>query len=420
MPMEATSDHKLNISLLSKKLAKAAWWSTFWAKIAGFQEITNVNGIRQTNPAPNSIVQVLRDFVQEGRDNMLLPFINPYSEAPVYGDTWLKGTGEEMTLRYLRVYINQVRKAVMKKTGRMSAQRLKGFQIMEQAMPELIKYWSKWYNAAMFQTLYEGLSPQLTAGTLDEGNGIKARFHPNMYYYANSDVLTPVGTAGKTKTQAEWETADALITNDSNAELLSQLNMLVKTDLLIDPAVTKGGMEFWFYMVHPRSMKKFKQDDDIQAANNSAYMHELKDHPALAGRDYLYYDGFCVVEERTGCRTMPPHGSASVDLLDMLAGKNGWTMPPNTATNTLFSGIILGRDALGLGVAENLNFTEETDDHGNVEEIGSQCIQGANRVEFFSETDEATVFATGGATKAAHTTAYTATNQSSAIIWTKD
>ena len=416
MPMEATSDHKLNISLLSKKLAKAAWWSTFWAKIAGFQEITNVNGIRQTNPAPNSIVQVLRDFVQEGRDNMLLPFINPYSEAPVYGDTWLKGTGEEMTLRYLRVYINQVRKAVMKKTGRMSAQRLKGFQIMEQAMPELIKYWSKWYNAAMFQTLYEGLSPQLTAGTLDEGNGIKARFHPNTYIW-DGDVITPVGTTGKTKTQTEWNTADGNCDSDSNAELLSQLNMLVKTDLLIEPAVTKGGMEFWFYMVHPRSMKKFKQDDDIQAANNSAYMHELKNHPALAGRDYLYYDGFCVVEERTGCRTL---AASDGDLLTELAGTKGWTMPPDTATNTLFSGIILGRDAIGLGVAENLNFTEETDDHGNVEEIGSQCIQGANRVEFFSEADEATVFATGGATKAAHTTAYTATNQSSAIIWTKD
>jgi hypothetical protein len=81
---------------------------------------------------------------------------------------------------------------------------------------------------------------------------------------------------------------------------------------------------------------------------------------------------------------------------------------------------VLGRDAVGLGVAENLNFTEETDDHGNVEEIGSQCIQGANRVEFFSETDEATVFAKGNATKAAHTTAYAATNQSSAIIWTKE
>ena len=43
--------------------------------------------------APNVVVQMVRDFVAEGRDNLLAAMLMPLSEDPVYGDTQLKGTG---------------------------------------------------------------------------------------------------------------------------------------------------------------------------------------------------------------------------------------------------------------------------------------------------------------------------------------
>jgi len=414
--MEVSTNHTLNIALLSTELAKEAWYNTFWAKLAGFQEITETNGIKQTKMAPNVVVQMVRDFVAEGRDNLLAAMLMPLSEDPVYGDTQLKGTGEDMSLKYVRLYINQVRKAVTKLSGHMSNQRVKSFNLMEKAKPALVEWWSKWYNAALFQTIYEGVSPQLSAGTNDDGLGLKYRWHPNQYGFTTStNVLKEIGTAKKTKTDDEMLTIDSTATEDADHYMLEELNALIKTELLIEPILTDNGAPFWLLLVHPQVMKCLKRDSTIlQYVRNSAFMGELNKHPAIQGRDFMYYDGICILEEITGVRSVPTTQSnaAVVDL----AG-SGWTLPPTGGAARCYGNILLGKNALALGIAENLTFTEETEDHGNTIEIGSRCIQGANRAEYFSETDESTVFDKNKATKTSLNAAYTASNQSSAIIW---
>lgn len=421
MPITGKVDttHKLNVSLLSTQLAKEAWWSTFWAKLAGFQEITNLNGIRQTNPASNVVLQVVRDFVQEGRDNMLMAMIEPLKEDPIYGDTWLKGTGETVGLKYQRIYINQVRKAVTKLAGHMSNQRLKSFKLMEKAMPSLVEYWSKWQNAALFETMYLGLSPQLTAGKSYDGVGMKARLHPNQYIYNASSVFAPIGSEFHTKTAAEMSAGIKLAAKPVDADFLYQLNILVKTNLLIEPIVTEDGTPFWFLLVHPQSMRNFKKDNTIMSVQNSAFAQQLGKHPAIKGRDYLYFDGFVMVEERTGTRTLKLAGVT--DVYAELAGANGWMKPPAFVKGTdSTSMLLLGRDALGLGIAQNLLYTEEVDDHENVIEIGSRMIQGANRNEYFGAKDEKEIYAVGSEERAVLDTAYKASNQGSAIVWTKE
>jgi len=421
--MEVSTNHTLNIALLSTELAKEAWHNTFWAKLAGFQGITNVNGIKQTNPAPNVVVQMVRDFVAEGRDNLLAAMLMPLSEDPVYGDTQLKGTGEDMSLKYVRLYINQVRKAVTKLSGNMSNQRVKSFNLMEKAKPALVDWWSKWYNAAMFQTIYEGVSPQLSAGTNDDGLGLQMRYHPNQYYSSSateaSNVLTAIGTNTTEKylkTEANYQTSDAAILGYMDANLINQMNSKMKTTLLIEPILSEEGVPFWLWLVHPEQFRRMKQNANIYRTQDAAFNGQLRKHPAILGRDIMYYDGFCFVEETTGVRSMPTSGSVARYI--SFAGTNGWTKPPTSGSGYAYGGIILGKNALALGVAENLTFTEETEDHGNTIEIGSRCIQGANRVEFFSETDEALVFVKNKTTRTLYDTAALASNQSSAIVWT--
>lgn len=421
MPVgEVSTDHILNVPLLSTKLAKAAWYNTFWSKLANFQGITRTNGIRQTNPAPNVVVQMLNDFVEEGRDNMLMSMIMPLTEDPVYGDTWLKGTGETLSLRHLRVYINQVRKAVTKSSGNMSNQRLKHMNLMKEATPALIEYWSKWMNASLFMAMYEGISPEISNGKNDQGVGMKVRYHPNMYYNGHgtdaSSTCTAIGTEFHTTTQAQWDAIDNLVVGDMNSYFITLMNMKIKSDLLIEPILTDLGDPFWLWLVHPKQFRNLKTEANIVSMQNSAFTGELRRHPAVRGKDFLYYDGFCIIEEQTGVRSM--QANANVDLITGLAGTNGWMKPPDTATNTIFGSMILGRDALGLGVAENLKFTEEKDDHENIWEIGSRTIRGANRADFFKSDDEAAVYNVGNATKAALTTAYETINQSSLIAWT--
>lgn len=418
--MEATTNHRLNVALLSAELAYEAWWSTFWAPLSGEQKITRVNGIRQSMPAPNAVVQVVNDFIEEGRDNMLAAMLKPLEEDPVYGDTWLKGTGEDLGLRYTRIYINQVRKAVTKLSGKMSNQRLKRFNLMEKAKPSLVEYWGKWFNAAMFMTLYEGISPQISIGTDDDGVGMKVRYHPNMYYGAtgtgDSSTLASFGTEFKTKTQTEWAANDGNIAGDMCSKLIMLMGQKIKTDLLIEPVLTDAGDPFWLWLVHPAQFRNLKTDTRVISMQNSAWTAELRKHPAIRGRDMMYYDGFAILEERTGVR------STTLDdqtLYSALAGTNGWLKPPVSTGTLAYGSIILGRDAIAFGTASNLSFTEEKDDHGNVSEIGSAVINGANRSEYFEDADVDDVYNIGNSSKTVHTTAYTAKNQSSAIVWTK-
>ncbi len=415
-PMQAGTDHIANVQLLSAKLAKYAWMNTFWAKFAGFQKITQTNGIKQYEPATNKIVQMVYDFVDEGRDTLLMAMLMPLVEEPLYGDSWLKGTGEELQLKYMNLYINQVRKAVTKLTGRAANQRLKSFKLMEKAQPELVKYWSKWYNSALFRTIVEGASPQLTAGTVNEGLGLKVRWHPNMYYHSAAGTLTSVGAEHAFKTAADLSTMANASLYRITANFLAELNIYLKTVLRIEPILYED-TEMYLMLVTPDGMKQAKADTTIAAAKNAAFTSVLSKHPAIKGRDHLFYDGICLVEERIGCRQFAKAAtSTDAGFAAALAGSSGWYEPPVRAAQQM--NIVLGANAIGLGIAENLNYTEEIDDHGNVREIGSQCIQGANRVEYVEDDVVEAVFSKNNANLTYYSTATPCVNQSSAIIFT--
>ena len=419
--MEATQSHKLNVAILSKELAKKAWYNTFWAKLAGLMDEVEVNGIKQHVPVPNKVIQVMKSFITEGRDNMLMPMELPLEEPGVYGDSPLKGTGEALQLRYLQIYINQWRKAVTKLSGKMSDQRLKSYHLMERAMPALIRWWSHNENQAIFQTIYEGISPNLSTGTNDEGLGLKARFHPNWYYQSTTDgTLTTVGTANKTKTQAEITSAlTSAKLAAMTAKTLNGLAELIMSDLLIEPLVHDGSDPFWFLLVNPKTFTKLVQDSTIKTDQNSAYNAKLMTHPAISGKRMLYYAGFCIVPDAIGVRLTQ---TAGTDTFTDLAGgdlRKGW-LSPSPRSYAISNSIILGANVIGKGVASSLAYTEEVDDHKNTIEIGSNQIVGYNRAEFFSDADTASVYSTANATKSALTTAYTAVNQSSMIISTED
>ena len=424
--MDASQTHKLNIPILSKELAHEAWFNTFWSKFAGFMDYTETNGIKQHTPAANSIIQVMKDFISEGRDNMIMPMLLPLEEPGVYGDSRLKGTGEDLRLKYLQIYINQWRKAVTAKSGAMANQRLSMLQLTEKAKPELVKWWSKAYNQAIWQTFYEGVSPHLSAGTNDDGLGLSVRFHPNWYYEdtaTTGGLLTSVGTAKYTKTVAN-------ITTDVTSAKVEAINVgtflaaveLITTELLIEPIVHEGSDPFWLWMCSPKTFTAIKKNSTIVGQQNAAYNAKLMSHPAINGKQMLYYEGFCIIPDPVGIRGLK---TASTDpVLDLAGGdlRSGWLKPQPAAYNVIQNSLIIGANALGKGIASTLKFTNEDDDHENVKEIGSNCIEGYNRADYFSETDSGTsaAFTKNNATKTVLATAYEALNQSSLIISTED
>ena len=93
-----------------------------------------------------------------------------------------------------------------------------------------------------------------------------------------------------------------------------------------------------------------------------------------------------------------------------------------SGTARVYNAIVFGNSAIGKGVASDLHFTNEIDDHKNTVEVGGALINGYNRAEFLAESDAGEV--SGDAFYKNQTAAHnaddlTAINQSSLIFSTE-
>ncbi len=413
--MDVAQSSILNVEILDAKLRKEAWYNTFWAKYAGFVDISkddNGNPIYQPSGKP---IEILRDFVAEGRDNMLIPFIKYLTGDPVHGDTVLKGTGEELIMRWLRTYVNQTRKAVMKRTGKMSEQRAKLYKLYDQAKPLLVDYFSKLENMNVFRTFYEGVSWNLSRGTNYDGLGLVKRYHPNWYYLSAAATISAVGTEKYLKTAANLDTALAGVNGlPTTIAVLRKLRVLCMK-LKIPQIVTKNGYKFWMLIMHPDSVNKIKVDTDYKAAVRAAYSTKMFDEPELQGV-VAVIEGFAIFEDIVGIRAWDGTNK-------YLFGDTFALATEPSVLGTSINSLVIGNQAVGKGIADGLRFTNEVDDHENTIEIGGAVINGYNRADFMLEADAGEV--SGDAfykaiAAGAVSAALAAVNQSSLILMTDE
>ena len=409
--METNQNWIGNVAILNKILAKETWYNTFFARFAGNVDISSDdNGNKVYTPSGNPI-EVLNDFIAQGRDNMLVPFLKELTGSPVFGDTLLKGTGEDQSLDWLRTYVNQYRKAVMKRSGQMSEQRQKLYKLYDAAKGQLSRWFAKYENQAIFGAFYDGASPNLTAGTNDDGLGLNVRYHPNMYY-SNTDVLTAVGNEKAFKTNGQIDTAASTVNKELTANLLMQLRTKCM-NLRIPTMETKVGNPYWCMVVHPSQYERLMQDTSFSAANREAYSSRMLEMPELAGAQ-AFYAGFAIYEDIIGIRGWD--ATNATFGLDQVST----AFEPTTITGNM-NALVFGKSAMSKAVAKDLHFTNEVDDHQNTIEIGGAQINGYNRNEYVAENvaDESTnVFKKGNATRTEYDTATAAINQSSLILMT--
>ena len=413
---EASQAYIANVAILRKKTVMESWYNTIWAKWSGNTDISSdANGNVSYRPSGMPI-EMFSDFIQQGRDNMLLPMRKRLVGDAVYGDAVLKGTGEDQDLDWLRMYVNQYRKAVMAKSGEMQNQFVKLYNMTESAAPRLRDWLTQYENQEVPRCFYEGLSQNVSRGTNDDGTGVYKRLHPN-YYVNSSGSLAELGTAGSTKTAANMTTGLGYTLLGLSSAILQQLNPVMMAKR-IDQIVSSKGHPYWAGIISPQQKIALLQDDDFQAANRAAWQGagtnaELQ---GLVG----HYLGFSFYEDLISVR-------AYDDTSDSFFGTTQATaFAPSTVT-TNHNAIFFGNGAIGKGIAKNgTKFTTELDDHQNTEEVGLSVINGYNRADYFDDAvagetaggGAANAFSKGNAT-AGVINAIAAINQSSLILMTK-
>ena len=386
--METSQSWIANVEILNSLLRKESWYNTFFAKFSGNVDISSDdNGNKVYSPSGKPI-EILNSFISEGRDNMLIPFLNDLTGSPVFGDTVLKGTGEDQSMKWLRSFVNQYRKAVMKKSGSMSEQRQKIFKLYDEARPQLARWFTKFENQAIFQSFYEGASPNLTIGTASDGLGLARRYHPN-WYINDGGVLTTVGTEKYLKTNAQLDTAlgttaadDAACDTAMTSAILRSLRVKCM-GLKIPQMSTKNGNKYWCLVVHPNQMKSLQGDGDYETAQRYAHMGS-GDMPEFSG-SAGFYAGFAIYEDIVGIREWDEAGYFFGSTTSARFDDSAVTLA--SGTSRVYNALVFGNSAMGKGVAQDLHFTNEIDDHENTIEIGGAVINGYNRNEYFAEAD---------------------------------
>ena len=426
--MESSQSWIANVEILNSLLRKESWYNTFWAKFSGNVDISqDDNGNPVYTPSGNPI-EVLNDYVAQGRDNMLIPFLSELSGSPVYGDTVLKGTGEDQAMKWLRAYCNQSRKAVMKKSGSMSEQRQKVFKLMDEARPQLARWFTKWENQAVFQSFYEGVSPNLSAGTASDGLGLARRYHPN-WYVNDGGVLTTIGSEKTLKTNAQLDaaigtTAATAPTCDTGLTAAILRSLRTKCMALKIPQMeTADGHRFWCLVVHPAQLAGLQADSDYKNAQRYGFMgsggSKMPELHGMAG----YYSGFAIYEDIVGVREWDEAGYFFGSTVSSRFDASEVTLHSDAGGVRVYNAVVFGKNAVGKAVAEDLHFTSEVDDHANTVELGGAVINGYNRADFFAEADalEDSGDAFYKNQSAAHdSAALSCVNQSSLIFSTTD
>ena len=377
--MLATQSFIQNVAVLNEKLRREAWYGTFWNAFVGdVKVINNPSGEKIMTPS-GSPIERLTDFAGQGRDNMLIPFKKDLVGAPVFGDTVAKGTGERRTFRWLRAYINQVRKVVEAQAGAMSELRAKKLQLLTSAQPDLSRWWSKYLNQQIYRSLYEGLSQNLSGSKDYDALGVYKRYHPNIYVN-NGGVMDACGTEKQFCTAAQLDTSVAAADTGLTVAFL-RLMRIKCLQLKIPQIETKNGYKFWVLVAHPAQLKTLKGETDFKAAVDSAFSSHREDHPAFKSAAFAM-EGFVLFEDIVGIRgwddaTGGFYGDDDTNPID--------SMFEPTAITDNYCAIVFGRGAIGFGVEEKLHFLDEVDDFENIKEVAGIMVFGSNRADYVTE-----------------------------------
>lgn len=388
-----------NIGLLNEKLRRQAYFQTFWAKFAGFTQVSG-QGREKTVIPSGAPIEIMRDFVSQGMDFMLIPMLLNLKGLGIYGDKSLEGNEEGLDLYYNRVYINQIRNGV-KTGGRTSEQRMKSLKLEKEKMPLLSEWLANWNEIAIATAFYKGWAQHILAPDASGGLNINAgaqRCHPNFWVAGTGQMAW---NAVDATYEAAVDTGLQLLTDTAtdhfSTNLIEEARVWAQY-LKIEQIITKNGDPFWAWVIHPNQARQLRADSEWQEANQRAWVATaVKENPVFSGAIGTY-GGFVFYERRLGVFGAESTGTGTVTF-----GAANPLVAPDTYAKKC--SIIFGKAAMSRGIGEDVHFNREMYDYENVKGVGTGMIVGDARPDYKDNSVD-------GGTKTA------VINQSSAVIST--
>lgn len=339
---EFGTNDALTVKRWSSKLARESLGQTFFRKFVG--------------DGPNSIIQIHRDLEQSAGDQIKYDVRMLNRDAGVQGDSRLAGREKELEFYQDTISINQLRQGHEFRT--MSQQRTTHDLRME-AKNALKDWWSWVFDGLMFAYLAgtAGGGSESVQSIIDDAGGDAVGF-------ANNPLRTP----------------DANHEYDPSASCtLAHIDVLVEKAKTLNPRIRPvriDGGSYYVLVLHPFASYSLRTE-----AGDSKW------------------EG---VQRYLGPRTMKnPIFSGALGVHNGVIIYESEYIPVDTTNNrvyNLFLGAQAGAFAMGnaykkrrraaLGGGSFFSWSEQTDDHGNSEAVGSGSVFGIQKTRFDDSNDE--------------------------------
>ncbi|MEA2036346.1 MAG: DUF4043 family protein [Nanoarchaeota archaeon] len=394
MPID--QDSKLNLAKVDERMYRKVTDNILWKDMIGLQQDAgrDDNGQKKYRASGKIIEKSTTPInFNDGVDHGILTMENDLVGDAFYGDTKVAGAGEEWDWNHMRVHVCQTRKPVKVKSGNMSELRGNRYNIRERARPKLQNWFVEEKNANYTQAIYEGASRNLTTGldVAKNGIGLSARFPSNAYYLGSSGTYTAIGTAGYNKSKANFDTASAAAKVTLDNKSIDAAALLCQ-ELKIGQGAKYKGKPMWVWVISPYILHQLRQDTTWLASERAFTNGKRSGESPLIDGAVNAYMGFIFKVDMLAVR---PWNSTLQDF----AGANGWRARGtyNTAAGHEVNDCtyILGKGALAVSEPTKYSVKEEASDFESDIEVAGSIIDGIERVDFVSSSDESVFFAKG-------------------------
>jgi hypothetical protein len=382
-------------------------------------EATPVGGMKIDKWTDAPIETRSAEFVNGGTE-MFIPVRKHLTGTPVFAGTPLFGRGKVSDIMNRRVAIGETRFSYALPTG-LELQKIRGWKkyFVDNVTEELRYHYAGWTGVNVKLASFTGYSADLNQAANIGGLAEAYASHPNFYVAGQANQVgcdaTGAYIAGNEPYKVGYEAAVATAIDTlaigaagtgMGGEFVKKMNFVAQRHR-VPQLITKAGFKFRAMWVKDSAYNQLWSDpkfyDIAKRVNDTA----LAETP-LGNCEGAYYMGMAIYPDDTmfAAYTAVNNGGDTSIASGVQYGARptaaqvteGWKL--NAVLDVLDSGdiamgIVVGASALIMGTGQDLQITEDEQDHGKKKEVGYDVIQSIVRGDVFDSLG--TVTGTQGA-----------------------
>jgi hypothetical protein len=391
---------------IARKMQLVAWDQSVMSKLMGFvggrknmfEATTNFASSGFKPSATGAPIEVYQDF-RNGGSEMEIPAFYPLTSYGKIGSETLKGTGEKAKLALQKVKINQLRHAYLLQDNKMSKQVWTEKKIVQQLYENAEPYLTDWFGRRLPMEVYFALLESYATHMTDSTHGVGCQKRSHMNFYTAGAGRVAFSTVHATY---ESNVATALNNVGSGDIFNTQFirNLVYEASHTHKIMPTKlNGIDVYPVFISDSQARDLGEDRAWIDRNSNAGVRDAL-NPVFTGKLLDVYESAALIVDKTipSVRTASSDGSADYSNARSTTGDasgvcystedaNGkYDFMENTVDDgKLKPAILIGKSAVLCGVANDIDFDEETDDFNQRKEIGADMMIGLAAADIFDE-----------------------------------